>query len=170
MIWRWFSSNETVKWSWSDSQGSYGDAVYVLFFAHARSSGVDKLKLCNNKPSDLSSRSVWLNYLFTEWVLCAELRWMYYDQDIIITEDSLSSLGEECVSFYGLDGSWFLSSPGTRRANSCWRKNVCFIRLLFFFSVYCVFSGDKPVEVKFFVKMLVERNKSSLCVPSDKFL
>ncbi len=58
------------------------------FFAHARSSGVDKLKLCN-KPSDLSSQSVWLNYLFTEWVLCAELRWMYYDQDIIITEDSV---------------------------------------------------------------------------------
>lgn len=60
------------------------------------------------------------------------------------------------------------------RANSvttCWRKNICFVRLLFFFSVYCVFSGDKPVKVKFFAnKMLVEINKSPLCVPPDKFL
>ncbi len=31
MTWRWFYSNETVKCSWSDSQSSFGDVVYVLF-------------------------------------------------------------------------------------------------------------------------------------------
>ncbi len=142
MIWRWFSSNETVKWSWSDSQGSYGDAVYVLFFASARSSGVDKLKLSVINPRIYLLRVCdWIIYSQNGFV-CAELRWMYYDQDIIITEDSVLMpdrvLEKNASPFmdWMAVGFFHLLALGGQTLTTCWRKNFCIIRL--FFSFLCI--------------------------------